>query len=191
MKQTPEYRQTAGIQKLVADLLIAKGCAVIPICEMDGAPLLNCPGGQNIVLPDLFACRRGRSYWIEVKAKTQPGFMDNLGCWTHGLDFGSLLEYEAFESATGLPLFVFIHEELTPSGGLPASHPDFKWLEGAVLYERLESIRKIGWHSPNWPHPNGVNSRDGRGGWTWRRDQMVPFRQPRVHTQDNEGDTDS
>jgi len=67
----------------------------------------------NIIVPDILACRNGKTSWVEVKVKESPVLYRKEGQYTHGIDTYKFHDYLKVQKNTGIGVDVYIVEVVT------------------------------------------------------------------------------
>lgn len=104
-----------------AKRLATNGWIVIPVSEYANntgakinAPMLVSPKGVAIS-PDLLAMKAGeKSFWFEVKDKSEPTYTWKFGRWEHGIDKPNADDYKTVQENSGIPVVILIHERNSP-----------------------------------------------------------------------------
>lgn len=178
--QSREWLLGDGAQKRWARFVASRGNIVLPTYAMSDedssrtkAPVLYAPDGGLLVAPDALVLRNGRGpRWHEVKAKGAPTWRWTQRRWEHGCDWSLVCEYRQVQRQTGSPVFIVVHEELTPEDPAresPLVPADF-WLIIPLAKALVRGQRR-----PTWPggckRPRD-RGRRGMGGLLWARDEM-------------------
>ena len=80
--------------------------------EGSKAPLLE-GLGESYVLPDLFICQAGQSYWLESKAKAKADYTRITKRLEHGFELRLYGDYVAVQRESGIQVVVCVYEENT------------------------------------------------------------------------------
>lgn len=185
-EDTEEYKMGREAEEEWLSYMARKGFFAFPAYGADGtdnkskAPKVWTPNGK-IIAPDVIAIDRdGKAVWLEVKAKSCPGyryFGQHKG-WEHGVDNRLFNEYGKINKVS--PVFLVVKELMT----LPAD--DFEppvppKINGKFDYADYKNYLVDG---PVWlAVPYSEARRRGRlqspwsgrsTGWLWPRSIMVP-----------------
>lgn len=176
----PEWIMGDGIQRRWAVEVASKGMVVLPTYTMSDqqaenkAPVLFTADGL-LTAPDMLVTGAGKATkWNEVKAKSKPSWRRCYPGprWEHGCDWCLAMEYQRVESASGIPVFIVIHEEHSPEDCYRESPLTG---EEAWLWIALGAALQIGEHRTDWPggkyNPRRRGKR-GMGGLLWDRQRM-------------------
>lgn len=151
--------------------------------------------GQDVVVADFIAIdRHGRSFAVEVKTKTAPGWRYGKRQYQHGFDYALISEYGGHGAIS--TFLVVVIENTTPKpwqrghGAVrgarwgPWVAPGPKHSGALVLGEnlipgpvclvaQLDALLQVGEHEKDWPRHGGTGSRNGAGGFLWPRKAMT------------------
>lgn len=112
----PEFLRGRNGERIIADLLMARGWYVIPSYDYSGEDGNKAPKMQGarsaFVLPDLDVIRQGKRFWCEVKTKKEPTYTRMLDRLEHGIPLRHYQHYRLVEEETGCFVWLFIYEEL-------------------------------------------------------------------------------
>lgn len=108
-------------EQMVATYFSKKyGCLVVPVSEYTNntgvkinAPMLIDKDGP-LISPDLLIINNNKSFWIEVKQKSEPTYYWKKSRWEHGIDkpnFDAYLETQK----SSYPVYIIIHEINSPN----------------------------------------------------------------------------
>lgn len=127
-RESSEFRRGQSGERLVAGILKAKGCFIVPSYDYSGedgnkAPKMEgeCAG---YVIPDLDVARGGNRYWVEVKTKWTATLHRKSGKVEHGISLRHLDHYRQVQKISGCPVFLSVYEEQT----------------GIILIAKLDSL---------------------------------------------------
>ncbi len=100
-------------QQEAAEYLQRKGWYVLEMFrglqDTEGAPAIEADE-DAIVLPDLLVARKGRTAWVEVKAKAQATYTRKTGRHEHGFPERLFEDYHDIQETTGIPVIIMVGE---------------------------------------------------------------------------------
>ena len=117
---TPDGKLGKEGEDAILALFRDKGIYVMPASDYNGkdgtvAPMIR-THRDNLILPDFYCAKSGRSWWVEAKAKSAPLHWRKTDTLYHGVDTKQLNHYIHVCEITGLPMWLVVYEK--PSGEL-------------------------------------------------------------------------
>lgn len=138
----------------VSKWLQSRGHAVFPAYEKEGGdfkgPQLFAASG-DLVLPDLFAFRNGKTIWFEVKRKTCFTWHRISRKWVTGIDLHHYHQYQEVAARTSTPVWLmFFHPENKPDArdaqrGCPPKSPAGLFGNDISTLQGCENHRHENW----------------------------------------------
>lgn len=117
IRNSPQFIRGRYAEHIVAGWLQSRGWHIIPSYDFSGEEGQKSPKLQGLTsgyaIPDLDACRSGKRYFVEVKAKATAPFYRIKGIHTHGISSRLYEDYKKVEQITGSEVWLIIYEEDT------------------------------------------------------------------------------
>jgi len=94
-------------EQIIGDWLEEEGYGVIYASRIGG---MSAPAMRGKILPDILACRNGKSTWIEIKHYEKAVLNQTIGALVHGIPVKYLNDYYSVSSSSGLDAMVLVVE---------------------------------------------------------------------------------
>ena len=113
-RENPKFKWGEEFERALSVYLQSRGWGVLPVYDYSGdedkAPKMHRVGG-GLVLPDLFAARRGTSCWVEAKRKTRTDLHRITNTVETGIPLRLYRQYEQVRDESGIDVWLFFGHE--------------------------------------------------------------------------------
>jgi hypothetical protein len=183
MLNTPEWAMGDASQKQWALRMAKRGYCVLPVYDLEDqdhstkAPMLFDIHGV-LVSPDVLLLKLDKKWWHDVKAKSVPTWrrIPPGPRWEHGCDMANAEQYLKVQDATGIPMYIIVHEQRSPKDETQDSAliPKEQWL--AIHITRAFAVGDLRSDWPGGKRQPNRRGRCGKGGLLWARSEMAKVR---------------